>query len=76
MKHNHPRPSGFAIIETLIVSVIAIALMGISIAALMGCFSRELLDSYIMDKIVTGLLATGVVFCVAAYGLQNRSTSK
>ncbi len=76
MIHNRSRPSGFAMLEMLVVSVIGIAFMGITIAALMGCFSRELLDSYVMDNIVTGLLAIGVVFCVVTYGLQNRSTTK
>ena len=70
------RTSGIATIELLVMSAIAVAIGGIGVAALAGTFSRETLDSYVMDKIVGGLLAVGVVACVVFYGLRNRSTAK
>ena len=76
MNRNRPRPLGITTLETLVMLVIAVAITGIGVAALAGCFSREMLDSYVMDKIVGGLLATGVVFCIVTYGLRNRSTAK
>ncbi len=78
-RHNmncKPQTSGIATLETLVMLVIAVAIVGIGVAAMAGAFSRETLDSYVMDKIVGGLLAVGVVVCVAFYGLRKRSTAK
>ena len=55
--------------ELLVVVVIGTLIAGIGMAAFAGTFSRETLESHVMDYAVAGLLGLAVIFCVGAWGI-------
>ena len=60
---------GIVMAELLVVVVIGTLIAGIGMAAFAGTFSRETLESRVMDYAVAGLLGTAVVFCVGSWGI-------
>lgn len=50
----------------LIVAICA-AITGIAAVAFFGGFSREILESHVMDYAVGGLMLSGMAICVGSY---------
>lgn len=56
----------------LIVTGICAAIIGIAVVASFGGFGRDVLDSYVMDWTVGGLMVTGIAVTVGSYIVGRR----
>ena len=69
MRNRRP---GYTLVESLVVVPSALAIVGIGVAALFGCFSLQTLNSHIMDAVVVGITLVSCTACVVLYLSQKR----